>query len=42
MTISEVYRSKLIDGLDLLAIDLGLAKTSRTIGESGDEIFPFM
>jgi hypothetical protein len=50
LTISEVYRSKLIDGLDLLAlaqpllwrIDLGLAKTSRTIGESGDEIFPFM
>jgi hypothetical protein len=42
LTISEVYRSKLIDGIDLLAIDLGLAKTSRTMGESGDEIFPFM
>ena len=32
----------IIDGLDLLAIDLGLAKTSRTISESGDEVFPFM
>jgi hypothetical protein len=42
LTISEIYRSKLIDGIDLLAIDLGLDKTSRTIGESGDELFPFM
>jgi hypothetical protein len=42
LTIPEAYRSKLIDGIDLLAIDLGLDKTSRTIGESGDEIFPFM
>jgi Nucleotidyl transferase AbiEii toxin, Type IV TA system len=42
LTISEAYRSKLIDGIDLLAIDLGLDKTNRTIGESGDDIFPFM
>jgi Nucleotidyl transferase AbiEii toxin, Type IV TA system len=42
LAISEAFRSKLIDGIDLLAIDLGLAKTSRTISESGDEIFPFM
>ncbi len=42
LTISEPFRSKLIDGIDLLAIDLGLDKTSRTIGESGDEIFPFL
>jgi Nucleotidyl transferase AbiEii toxin, Type IV TA system len=42
LTIPEAFRSKLIDGIDLLAIDLGLDKTSRTIGESGDEIFPFM
>ncbi len=42
LAISEVFRSLLIDGIDLLAIDLGLAKTSRTITESGDDIFPFM
>ncbi len=42
LTISEAFRSKLIDGIDLLAIDLGLNKTNQTIGESGDEIFPFM
>jgi Nucleotidyl transferase AbiEii toxin, Type IV TA system len=42
LTISEAFRSKLIDGIDLLAIDLGLDKTSRTISESGDDIFPFM
>jgi Nucleotidyl transferase AbiEii toxin, Type IV TA system len=42
LTISEYFRSKLIDGIDLLAIDLGLDKTIRTIGESGDELFPFM
>jgi hypothetical protein len=42
LTISEAFRSKLIDGIDLLAIDLGLDKTIRTIGESGDELFPFM
>jgi hypothetical protein len=42
LKISEVFRSKLIDGIDLLAIDLGLNKTSRTIGESENEIFPFM
>jgi hypothetical protein len=42
LKISETFRSKLIDGIDLLAIELGLDKTIRTIGESGDEIFPFM
>jgi hypothetical protein len=42
LTISEDFRSKLIDGIDLLAIDLGLDKTIRTIGESGDELFSFM
>jgi Nucleotidyl transferase AbiEii toxin, Type IV TA system len=42
LTISEAFRAKLIDGIDLLAIDLGLDKTSRTISESGDDIFPFM
>jgi hypothetical protein len=42
LAISEAFRSELIDGIDLLAIDLGLAKTSRTITESGDDIFPFM
>jgi Nucleotidyl transferase AbiEii toxin, Type IV TA system len=42
LAISEAFRSRLIDGIDLLAIDLGLDKTSRTIGESGDEIFPFI
>lgn len=42
LTILEIFHSKLIDGIDLLAIDLGLDKTSRTIGESGDEIFPFL
>ena len=39
LTISEDFRSKLIDGIDLLAIDMSLAKTIRTISESGDEIF---
>jgi hypothetical protein len=42
LTISEAFRSKLIDGIDLLAIDLGLDKTIITIGESGDEIFTFI
>ena len=42
MKISEAFRSQLIDGIDLLAIDLGLEKTSRTMSESGDNIFPFM
>ncbi|PSB58586.1 hypothetical protein [Chamaesiphon polymorphus] len=42
LSISETFRSKLIDGIDLLAIDLGLAKTTRTLTESGDDIFPFM
>jgi hypothetical protein len=36
LTISEDFRSKLIDGIDLLAIDIGLAKTIRTIGEWGE------
>jgi hypothetical protein len=31
-----------LDGVDLLAIDLDLPKTPRTISESGDEIFPFL
>ena len=34
LNISEVHRSKLIDGIDLLALDLALNKTSRTVGES--------
>jgi hypothetical protein len=34
LTIADIHRSQLIDGIDLLAMDLGLAKTSRTIGES--------
>jgi Nucleotidyl transferase AbiEii toxin, Type IV TA system len=42
LAISEAFRSKLIDGIDLLAIDLGLDKTSRTLSESGDDIFLFM
>jgi hypothetical protein len=52
LSVSDCFTSKLlanadryndsIDGIDLLAIDLGLDKTIRTIGESGDEIFPFM
>lgn len=42
LKISEAFRSQLIDGIDLLAIDLGLEKTSRTMSESGDNIFPFM
>jgi Nucleotidyl transferase AbiEii toxin, Type IV TA system len=42
LAISEAFRSQLIDGIDLLAFDLGLDKTSRTITESGDDIFPFM
>ncbi|WP_373547395.1 nucleotidyl transferase AbiEii/AbiGii toxin family protein [Chamaesiphon sp.] len=42
LKIPEAFRSELIDGIDLLALDLGLEKTSRTISESGDNIFPFM
>jgi Nucleotidyl transferase AbiEii toxin, Type IV TA system len=42
LTIPEAFRCQLIDGIDLLAVDLSLDKTSRTIGESGDEIFPFI
>jgi hypothetical protein len=34
LTIPKVNRSQLIDGIDLLAMDLGLPKTSRTIDES--------
>jgi hypothetical protein len=34
--------AQLIDGIDLLAINLDLPKTQRTISEVGDEIFPFM
>jgi hypothetical protein len=36
------HRTKLLDGIDLLALDLGLDKTQRSIEESGDELFPFM
>lgn len=42
LTISESFRAQLIDGIDLLAIDLDLPKTQRTMSEVGDEIFPFM
>ncbi len=42
LAISQSFYAQLIDGVDLLAIDLGLEKTPRTIGESGDEIFPFL
>ncbi|WP_310483413.1 nucleotidyl transferase AbiEii/AbiGii toxin family protein [Chamaesiphon sp. VAR_48_metabat_403] len=42
LTITKAFRSKLIDGIDLLAGDLGLDKTTRNISESGDEIFPFI
>jgi Nucleotidyl transferase AbiEii toxin, Type IV TA system len=37
LAISEAFRSQLIDGIDLLASDLGLDKTSRIISESGDD-----
>ncbi len=37
LAIDPVFHAQLIDGIDLLAIDLGLAKTIRTIGESGDD-----
>jgi Nucleotidyl transferase AbiEii toxin, Type IV TA system len=42
LAINQSFQSQLIDGVDLLAMDLGMTKTSRTIGESGDEIFPFL
>lgn len=42
LSIAPSGRAKLIDGIDLLAIDLGLDTTQRTIAESGDELFPFM
>jgi Nucleotidyl transferase AbiEii toxin, Type IV TA system len=35
------FHAQLIDGIDLLALEMGLSKTTRTIGESGDAIFPF-
>jgi hypothetical protein len=34
LTIADIDRDQLIDGIDLLAMDLGLPKTSRTIDES--------
>jgi hypothetical protein len=42
LAIDQSCQSQLIDGIDLLALDLGLAKTSRTISESGDELFPYL
>jgi hypothetical protein len=39
LAISEAFRAQLIDGIDLLAIDQGLDRTSRTIGELGVDIF---
>jgi Nucleotidyl transferase AbiEii toxin, Type IV TA system len=42
LAIDRSFYSQLIDGVDLLAIDLGLKQTTRTISESGDEIFPFL
>jgi hypothetical protein len=42
LAIDRSFHSQLIDGVDLLAIDLGLERTTRTISESGDEIFPFL
>jgi Nucleotidyl transferase AbiEii toxin, Type IV TA system len=42
LAIDQSFQAQLIDGVDLLAIDLGLEKTARTIGESGDEFFPFL
>ncbi len=42
LLINQSFQAQIIDGVDLLAIDLGLAKTTRTISESGDEIFPFL
>jgi Nucleotidyl transferase AbiEii toxin, Type IV TA system len=39
LTISEAFFAQLIDGIDLLAIDRGLDRTSRTIGELGADIF---
>ncbi len=35
LTISEAFSAQLIDGIDLLAIDRGLDRTTRTIGELG-------
>jgi Nucleotidyl transferase AbiEii toxin, Type IV TA system len=42
LSIAPIDRAKLIDGIDLLAIDLGLDTTQRSIEESGDKLFPFM
>jgi Nucleotidyl transferase AbiEii toxin, Type IV TA system len=39
LAISEAFRAQLIDGIDLLAIDQGLDRTSRAIGELGVDIF---
>jgi Nucleotidyl transferase AbiEii toxin, Type IV TA system len=41
LSIDPSFHAQLIDGIDLLALEMGLSKTTRTIGESGDEIFPF-
>jgi hypothetical protein len=38
LAIDPAFHAQLIDGIDLLAIDRGLAKTIRTIGKSGDDI----
>jgi hypothetical protein len=41
LSINPSFHPQLIDGIDLLALELRLDKTNRTIGESGDEVFPF-
>ena len=38
LVIDKSFRAPLIDGIYLLAIDLGLARTQRTISETGDVI----
>lgn len=40
LNIATVHRSKLIDGIDLLAIDLRLGKTERLMSETKDNIEP--
>jgi hypothetical protein len=40
LAIAPVFHARLIDGIDLLASDLGLDQTTRTIGEAGDDLFP--
>jgi Nucleotidyl transferase AbiEii toxin, Type IV TA system len=42
LMIDRSFYAQLIDGVDLLAMDLDLEPTSRTISESGNEIFPFL